>query len=208
MTDNTSKEIATLEKQFTPLVLKAGKLVITSKKEQDAAGKMLTELQGYAKKLKDRKEEITKPLNTALKSARELFKGPEEKVLEAIEAIRSGMGTYQLEQEREAQAKQDKIAARVGEGKGHYSAETASKKMAEVEAPGAVVNDGGIVKFRTDIKLEITGYDAVMNHIAANRLMDLVELDQTALLKWIKAGNEVPGAVLKEVKTPITTLAK
>lgn len=212
MNTQTSKEVATLEKEIAPLVTKAGKIVITSKKEQDAAGALLAQLKSSAKKLKTRKEEITKPLNAALKSARDLFKAPEDKVNDAIDLIGSAMGSYdQLERARVAK-EEEAIAARVGEGKGHLKQETAVRKMDEIERPDdAVESEAGTVKFRTDKKLKITDRDALIRSIVALGDMSMLDVRERDVLSFLKSeptdSKVLQGAEIEEVRTPITTLA-
>lgn len=209
MNDQTSKEIATIEKEITPFVTKAGKIVITNKKEQDAAATLLTQLRGYAKKLKTRKEEITKPMNAALKSARDFFRGPEDKVLDAIEQIGSAMGAYDLLEQKRVRDEEDRIAARVGEGKGHLKQETAVRKMDEIDRPAAaLVNESGSVKFRTDKRLKITSETALLGAIFAGKHQELITINEPVLLTALKAGLVIAGAEIEEVRTPITTLAR
>lgn len=199
-----TKAIALIEKEFTPHVAKALKVVITNEKEQASAGEMLSVLNKYADQLKKRKEEITKPLNAALKSARELFKPREEKLDDAITALRGAMGTYQLDAERAAKVEEDKIAARVGEGKGKLKAETAAQKIAEIDAPAATVaTASGVVKFRTDKKLKIVSETALLGAIFAGKHQELITVNERALLEYLKSGATIAGAEIEEVKTPI-----
>lgn len=206
MTTDTSKEVATIEKEIKPYLPKSP-VKITNEVEKAKAAETLSVLNGFAKKLKARKEEITKPMNAALKSARDLFRDPETKLDDAIQQLRTGLGTYQLAAEAEARAQELKIAARTGEGKGHLKPETAVRQMGEIDRPAAsVATDSGSIKFRTDKKLKITDESALLRDICKRELIDMVQLDESALLKFLKSGNTVEGAEIEEVKTVINSL--
>ena len=92
------------------------------------------------KKIKDRldeivarKEEITKPMNSALKSIRELFKPIEMAGGEAIRVIKNKMLVYTTEQTRKAEETKLKLAGRVE--RGTMKVDTAVRKIGEVETP-------------------------------------------------------------------------
>lgn len=198
-----TKAVALIEKELSPIAAKAEKVTITNPKEMKAATVMLSTLNGYAKTLKARKEEITKPLNAGLKSARELFKSPENKLEVAIDAIRAAMSTYQLEAERKAKEEEDAIAARVGEGKGKLKPETAVRKMDEIDRPDTTVStEEGTVRFRTDQKLKTLDYAKVVAWCAKYAPYHL-KFDEAAILKLLKDGKDVDGAEIEIVKTPV-----
>jgi hypothetical protein len=84
-------------------------LSITNPEEYTNAVEVGGKLKKVAKMITDRKEEITKPLNEALKSARALFK-PFEEMLEQAEAdLKSKMLSFK-EAERKEQAEAEKKA--------------------------------------------------------------------------------------------------
>lgn len=155
MTKDTSKEVAVLEKEITR-ALPPPQFSIKTPDDMKWATEQLSQLNRYADTVKNRKEEITKPLNAALKSARALFSTVEAKLDTGIATLRSAMGAYQLEAEQAAQRKEEKIAARVGEGKGFLKPETAVRKMEGLEKPQtSIQTDSGSVKFRDVKKFEV-----------------------------------------------------
>ncbi len=206
MTEINTKAIAILEKEIKPVISRATSIVIRSADDMKLAAEQLSKLNKYNDTVKKRKEEITKPMNAALKSARALFKPLEERLDSAIGTIRLAMGTYQLASERTAQVEEDKIAARVGEGSGHYTPETAIRKMDEIDKPEtAVATDSGMVKFRTSQVLKITSETALLGAIFAGKHQNLIAVDERALLAYLKDGNMIAGAELETVKVVVNS---
>jgi peptidoglycan hydrolase CwlO-like protein len=72
MTEN--KEIVVLKGQISKLENQANEITITTPEENASAIELKAKLKDIGKQIKERKEAITKPLNVALKSARELFR--------------------------------------------------------------------------------------------------------------------------------------
>jgi hypothetical protein len=151
-----NKEIETLDKEMTPVVRQAVKLEISNSADMKSAVEILSTINKYADTVKEKKESITKPLTLAIKNTRLMFAPLESKLEEAIGSLRSSMTSYQTQLTRKAQEEEERIAARVGEGKGKIKVETAVKKMEEIEKPDAVVvTDEGLVKFREVKKFKI-----------------------------------------------------
>lgn len=199
-----SKEVAVLEKEIAPLVRE--EVIIATPDDMRVATEELSQLIRYADRVKKAKEAITKPLNAALKATRDQYRPLEERTDAQIQMRRDAMGTYQLEAERAAQKEEQRIADRVGEGKGHLKPETAVRQMEQIEKPDAhIATDSGSVKFRTDYKLEITDLDKTLASVFTLKLYDLVDLREGDLLKYLKAGNAVEGATTREVRTPINS---
>lgn len=214
MTNDTSKEIALIEKEIKNY-LPAGPVKITTEEEKARAAEDLSVLNRYAKRVKTRKEEITKPMNAALKSARELFHGTEEKLDEAIQQLRTGLGTYQLAAENARLEEEKKIADRVKEGKGNLRPETAVAKIEALDRPAAsVATASGSVKFRTDKKLKITNRAELMKSVCEFAIStgdyDMLELVESQVKAFILSEPTkspfIRGAEIEEVKTVINSL--
>lgn len=170
--------------------------VIKDKDDMLKATETLSKLNVLMDRLVEEKEKITKPLNEALKEVRGKYK-PVETVLESeIERIRNVMSVYQTEQVRLEKVEEAKIANRVGEGKGKIKIETATKKMSEIERVDNVVSsDVGTVKFRTDKILKVVDINLIPD--------EYFDLNESKLLKALKAGVVVAGAVLEDKLVPI-----
>lgn len=186
MQNTQDKEVKVLEKEITPFVKKAEGLVISDAKGMKSATEILSQMNKYADQVKEKKESVTKPLNAALKAARALFAPLEDKLESGISEIRSAMSSYQTEQKRIAKEEEDKIAARVGEGKGKLKVETAVKKMSEIDKPeDSVSSDSGMVKFKTVKKFKVMDV-TILPH-------EYILADEVKIRKAMLAGIELPG---------------
>jgi hypothetical protein len=106
------------------------------------------------------------------------------------------MSAYQTEQDRIAREKEEKIAARVGEGKGKLKVETAVNKMNEIErAPEKIESEKGKLSFRTVKKFEVQDTGMLPP--------DYILPDLSAIRKAMLAGLELPGVKYWEEKEPI-----
>lgn len=183
-------------KKELPGMVTLAKFEIVDAGTMKNATELLSTLNQRLDAITEEKEKVTKPLNAALTAERGRWKPFESKLEEAIKSIRAAMTTYQTAEKRKAEAEAAKIAARIGEGKGHLKLETAAKKMEEIEKPDEQIStDAGIVKFRTDKKLKITDYAKIPRKY-------LVE-DEKLIMIDLKAGIVVPGCEIEEIQTPI-----
>ena len=131
------KEIKIYEKEIKIAVRYGESLVI-----KDSATYELALVEG--KRIKDRlneitarKEEITKPINIALKSVRDLFRPIETAGEEAVKTIKDKMLEYTKERAEKAEEIKLKLAARVE--RGTMRIDTAVRKIGEVETPEKTV---------------------------------------------------------------------
>ena len=90
-----TKELAVVRGQVTKAMDAANGLAIGTKEEMVAATDVLSRIKKVAKMARDRKEEITKPLNDALKSARDLFRPLEDGLAEAERIVKGKMVAWQ-----------------------------------------------------------------------------------------------------------------
>lgn len=196
MSKTNTQEIAVLEKEIGPVVKAAVKVKIESAQHMINATQTLSVINKYADKVKEQKEKITKPLNLALKEAREMFRPLEDNLEDAISAIRGAMTTYQTEQKRIADAEAAKIANRVGEGKGKLKVDTAVQKMQEIDRPAEqVATEAGMVKFKTIQKFEVMDV-TMLPH-------EYVLPDEVKIRNAMKAGIELPGVRYYEEQVPV-----
>lgn len=194
---NQTKEIA-IKKEISPLIEKAQNLKITGPKQITQATEFLSQANTYLDKLTEEKEKLTKPINEALKEIRARYKPTELVLQEAISTLRSSISKYQTEQLKLKQKEEEKIAARIGEGKGKIKLETAVEKMSSISTPAQnIQTDTGSIRFRTDKVLKITD----PNKIPREYLI----LDESAILKALKLGAIIPGAEIELIQTPINS---
>lgn len=143
-----------VKRQVTTISNQAGDLTIDSNESLSQATDILSKIKTASKDVKSRKEEITKPLNDALKSARSLFKPIEDDLAMAERTIKDKMLDYSNEVEAEARKKAAKLEDRVE--RGTMRTDTAMRKMDEIETVGSSVQGAnGSVQFRTVRNIKI-----------------------------------------------------
>lgn len=186
------KEIVVLKGQVTKLDNQANELTITTPEQNAAAIELKAKLKDTAKQIKERKEAITKPLNDALKSARELFAPLEKQFEEADTIVGRKLLAYKQKVDAEARAKEEKIAERVE--KGTLKIETAEKKIEQIQRTEKTVQtDHGKVQFRKIKKVRIIKAEEVPDQYWV--------LDQVAIRKDALMGVVIPGVEVYEEET-------
>lgn len=192
--------IPLLKKETAPVVKLAENLQVMDEESKTKAATMLNNLKDVQKRVVSYKEAKTKPLNQALKVIRDETREIEGALTTAIETTRSKLNAYQTEQKRIADKKAEDIAARVGEGKGKFTAETAVRKIDELDKPSQSVATGaGEVKFRNVKKLVITDRQLMLRWLAENK-PDMLEVSERAVLDLLKVNMPVLGAHIEEVQ--------
>ena len=193
----TTKEI-TLTKEETSAIQLAEKLAISTPEQMIDATRNLSILNQTLDRLTEDKELLTKPINLLLKEIRGRYKPFEDKLEEAIAAVRKSMITYQTEQKRLAKIEEDKIINRIGEGKGKLKVETAIKKMEAVEKPDQKVStDEGLVKFKTVKKFEVT--------YVSKLPVEFLLPNEVAIRKAMTEGKEITGVRYFTEEVPFNT---
>lgn len=132
-----------------------------------------------AKLVKARKEFLTKPLNAALKSWREVFKGVEDHIEEEESRLEGLILAYRKKKDEAANKKEEALAEKVSTGE--ISAEKAVEKMENIQR--AEISGSHVRKVPT---LEI--FDLAL--IPREYLVP----DTVKIKEAIKSGLEVPGA--------------
>lgn len=151
---NNQPNLTPVKRQVTTISNQAGDLTIDSNESLSQATDILSKIKTAAKDVKTRKEEITKPLNDALKSARSLFKPIEDDLAVAERTIKDKMLDYSNEVEAEARKQAAKLEDRVE--RGTMRTDTAMRKMDEIETVGSSVQgEKGSVQFRTVRNIKI-----------------------------------------------------
>ena len=88
---------------------------ILTARDYTTAAEWLKQVKGKQKELKALRETVTKPLNAALRAARDLFNEPESVLMDAEDFLKHAMSEYNAEQERlrkEEQCALDEAAER------------------------------------------------------------------------------------------------
>lgn len=193
------KALVTLEKkQLSPVELQVEKLEITSSAKMTEAVELLSQANLFLDAVVTHKEKKTKPLNQALKEIRAETKPLETRLETLIASLRRKMSVYQTEQTRIAQEKEEKIARRVGDGKGKLKTETAQSQIDELDRPDKTVSTTvGSVQFRTVKKFEIMDITMVPQ--------EFLLPNEPAIRAAMKEGRELPGVRYFEDQEPVNS---
>lgn len=186
-----------VKRQVTTIGNKAGDLVIDSEESLAAATDILSKIKESAKDIKERKEKITKPLNAALTSARELFKPLENDLATAERTIKDKMLDYSNEIEAKAAAAAAKLEARVE--KGTMRTDTAMRKMDELETVGSQVKGAkGSVQFKTVRTIKIVDPTKIpLKYLSQPKVLEAIS---AAVRTDVMNGTKVDGVEIVEQK--------
>ena len=182
-----SKELAPLKAQVSKLENQAHELIIASPEDNAKATELKAKLREIGKIIKDRKEAITKPLNIALKSARELFAPLEEHFANVEVIVARKLLDYKAQVEKENREKEVKIAARVE--KGTLKIETAERKIGELEhVEKTIQTTYGQVQFRKIKKVRVVDESKIPDEYW---VLDMVAIRRDALNGTLTGGVEI-----------------
>lgn len=186
----------TLQKEVAPIVSKAQALVIKDEKTMEQSVELLSRCNIVLDKAKAEKEMITKPAREIIKRENERWAPVIDPAEEVVKIVRLKQSEYQTMLSREAKMREEKIIERVGEGRGKLKVETAIRKMEDIKKPDEkVVASSGSVKFRDHTVLKVVTLSDVP--------FEYFDLNEKKVIDALKAGIEVPGAVLEVIKIPI-----
>jgi len=151
---------AEVEKELESTVLEVTKsaahLVIKTDEEQAQANELLSSIKKNQKRINEEEEKIKRPLLEATTAARNLFKPFRERLTAQETVIKNALISYHRKKQAEAQKRQEKIVARVGEGKGKLKESTAIRQLSEVDQPKTnMETSAGAVNIKMVKQLEI-----------------------------------------------------
>ena len=126
-----TKELAPLKAQVSRLETQANAVMIETQEHYESTVDLISKLKETGNLIKIKKESITKPLNEALRNARELFAPIEDQFAKAEVIVKTKLLDYKRKKDAEARAEEAKIAARVD--KGTMKLETAERKIDGIE---------------------------------------------------------------------------
>lgn len=187
-----NQELDVVQDQTSKAMQMATELIIDSDAKMFEATDLLKKIKVVGKMITDKKELITKPLNQALKEARDMFRPIEESCAESESLVKRKMITYQNEQERIRKAELAKIEKKVETGT--MKVETAIKKIETVqEVQKSVQGTFGAASTRIIKKVRITDENLIPREYL---VPDMKKIEQVA-----KAGVVIPGVEVYEEKS-------
>lgn len=156
-----TKEIAVVEKdvkeyksQVAFVQKGADNLVIATPDDMAKASDLLVAVGKIEKAVTERKEAITRPLMSALASARDLFKPLEAGYAEAKKTIKGKMLDYSIAEEERINKEKERVEKRVE--KGTMRTDTAISKLENIgEAPKSFSGESSKSSLRTVTKVRI-----------------------------------------------------
>lgn len=193
MSDN---KIVAFEQEVSPIIQKAQKLSVNTQEDVAEATEVLSRLNKSLDAIEAEKDKVLGPLKEAAKAEKARWKPLEDMFGDAVARIRGLLSTYQTEKMRLAKIEEAKVLARMKEGKGNFTAETAIRKLGEIEAPDKKVEvaSGGL-SFRESKVLKIVDAKLIPDEYWI--------VDESAVLTALKEGKVVPGAEIEIIQVPV-----
>lgn len=191
-------QIETVKEQVGRSLSTVLSLTVVTKEEYDIAVEVGGRLKKVSKMVTDRKEEITKPLNEALKSARSLFKPLEEDLETAEKELKGKMLVYMAEErkkEEEAKKKADEELAKLEAQKkaGEIDNNELSLKKMEVSAEVEEAKVEKTVKMESGAKATEKFVNEYVVTDKAKIPLHFMEPDMVKIKASFKAGLPVEG---------------
>jgi hypothetical protein len=134
----TPAERQEITELVSPLITAARTFEVVTHAGYAEAGSRLKTIKGAQKRLADKKAALVNPVNATLKAIRDLFRGPEEELVQAEGLYKRSMIAFDDEQEeirRREQAKLDEIARKERE-KNEAAAAKARQDAQDARAAG------------------------------------------------------------------------
>src|SRR3990167_10201870 len=170
---------------------KADAIEITKSEEYANAVDIVAKLKEIGSKIKEKKESLTKPLNEALRNARELFAPLEMQFSNAEGIIKGKLLDYKRKKDEEARIEEARIAARVE--KGTLKIETAERKMEAVERIDTTTRgDVGEISIRQIKKVRIVNESLIPR--------EYLQPDMVAIRRDALGGKAIAGVIIEEVE--------
>lgn len=185
-----AKELTPIKAQVTKSVNRANDVIIDSPESLAAATDILKAIKDAGKVVKARKEEITKPLNDALKSARDLFRPIEADLSTGERIIKDKMLDYSNEVEAKRAAAAAKLEDRVE--RGTMRTDTAMRKMDDLETVDSTVAGAkGSINFREVRTVKIVDPKAIpLKYLMNEKVLDAI---RAAVRTDVLNGTKVEG---------------
>lgn len=196
--ENTQIEV--VKTQVSKALQTVQSISVTTKPEYEQAVEIGGKLKKVFKMVTERKEEITKPMNEALKSARALFKPMEETLEQAEKELKDKMLVFMAEErkrEAEAQKKAEEEIKKQEEllAKKEITRDEASKATVLANAEAKVAEVQKTVKTESGAKAT---EKFVLEYIVEDKTkipLNFLEPDMVKIKASFKAGMPVGGVV-------------
>ncbi len=190
----TSNQLTTISKKLSPIAEQASALRIVDDETLKQGVELLSKLNQFNDRISEEREKVTKPLMEALKAERARWKPTEAQNESAINSLRLEMTRYQTALVNEKKEAEKKIADRVT--RGTLKVETAVKKIEAIEdVEKEHATEAGLVQFRETQVLKIIDKSLIP--------IEYYELNEGLLLKDLKNGLLVPGAITEKIQIPV-----
>ena len=184
-----TKELTVLKGQVSKLENQAEAVTIATQADYVNTIDLVSKLKETGKLIKDKKESITKPLNEALRNARDLFAPIEDQFIKAEAIVKTKLLDYKRMKDAEARTEEAKIVARVE--KGTLKLETAEKKLDTIERIDTTTRGAvGIVQIRKIRKVRIVDESLIPR--------EYLKPDEVAIRKDALNGKTILGVVIEE----------
>ena len=191
-------QVAVIEKELSPLLKEAREIEIKAADDMKEATELLSQMNIVMDRVTVEKERITRPALDILAAERSRWSPLEKAYKAVIEPLRAKIGAYQTELTKRARKEEERVANRIGEGKGKFSIETGVRRISEIERPAEeVVADSGKLKFRESVVLKIVDAGVIPR--------EYLVVDEKKCLEVLKGGGEVLGCVLETIMIPVNT---
>lgn len=189
-----TKEL-TIQKTATSLVEKANEINLDRATLPEGV-LLLSKLNQTLDSIELEEDTITAPAQAIIKRERERWAPYKKPLKSAIDALRAKMTQYQTLARKEEQEAKDAIAARVKEGRGNLTAETAMAKIDAVETPESKVStEAGSLRFQTKPDFEVMDLSLVpIEYHLANEM---------EIRKAMKAGTQLQGVRYFTIEIPV-----
>lgn len=183
------RELTALKGQISKLENQAHAVTIETAEDYTHAIDIVSKLKETGSTIKNKKESITKPLNEALRNARELFAPIEQQFLNAEAIIKTKLLDYKRKKDAEALAEEAKIASKVEAG--HMKLETAERKLDQVERVETTTRGKiGEVQVRKIKRVRITDVALLPR--------EYLVPDEVAIRRDALGGKAIPGVEIYE----------
>ena len=181
-----SKELAPIKAQISKTVMSVSAIEIETEKDLVKATDALVKIKVVGRKIKEKKEEMTKPLNISLKNIRNFFRPIETDFAMAEKSVKDKIIAYQDKAEKEASKKTEKIVEKVEEGK--MSFDKAADKIEAITPEKTIEAGSGSVQFRKIKEVKIVNEDKIPREYL---MPDMAKIKKVALAGVSISGVEV-----------------
>jgi len=190
----SNTNLTPIKRQVTTAVNRANDITIDSQESLASAADILKAVKDAGKVVKAEKEKITKPLNDALKNARDLFRPIEDDLKTGERIIKDKMVDYEAEIEAKRAEEAARLERRVE--KGTMRVDTAMRKMDDLETVDQTVKGvKGSVTYREVRKVKVVDPTKIpLKYLMDERVIAAIE---TVVRTDVLNGTKVDGVEIK-----------